>query len=327
MRILKVLVVSLSLAATATSTVEARELRVLSAFAPNLVMNQKFLMPFLSEVEKTTNGELTFKVSGPDAVPTFEQFQPAQVGVFDVLFTHPSYHSGTTTTAVAMDAVRPDPTVRREAGYFDDLRKIYDAYNLRLVSVPILGSIGGYRYFLREPVSTKPPFQGKKIRGTIAYRQMIDRLGGSAVNMPAGEIYTALQRGVIDGAGWATNGGIDFKLNEVAHYMVVPTFGSTSMLLFFNKRAWESLSSEQRERIEAVAKDMEIRTVQLFDKLIEDETAKLKELGVKETTLLNSDASDLSQLWADSVWTAAEQVKPEVARTLREKLRKSGLTH
>ena len=154
-------------------------------------------------------------LSGPDAVPPLEQFEPVQAGVFDVLFTHPAYHAGATALPLSIDAIAPDPTKRREAGIIETLDKHYETLGLKLIAAPATGSVG-FQYVLKEPVDGEPAFAGRKLRGTVSYQPMIEALGGSLVVMGGGEVYSALQTGVVDGAAWGLTGVKDFKWNEVA---------------------------------------------------------------------------------------------------------------
>jgi TRAP-type transport system periplasmic protein len=305
----------------------ARDLRVISGWPVNYPWTVDILEAFLDDVKEKTGGELSFTVSGPDTVPTFEQLQPTQAGAFDVLFTHPSYHAGTTSLGIAIDAARADPQKRREIGYLDALADVYRAtQGVELVAAPPIGSVG-FRVFLRQPIDAEPGLKGKAIRGTASHQSLIRELGGSPVNMPGGEIYTSLQRGVIDGAIWATTGIIDFKLNEVSSYFSEPAFGQVGTLIFFNAATWKSFTDEQRAVIEEAARAIELSSVARYDKQAGVELEQLKKLGMTETPFQGADAGRLDRLWAESVWQAASQSDAETVKKLRELALQHDLTY
>lgn len=318
-------VACLSIATIASSDAEARELRVLSGWATNYAFTENILKPFMAEVEKATNGEISFVVSGPDTVATFEQFQPMQAGVFDVLFTHPSYHAGTTTLGMSIDATAADPASRREAGFFDFIADYYRTnLQVELVAAPPIGS-DGFRIFLKMPIEGEPGLEGRKIRGTASHQSLVRALGGSPVNMPGGDVYTSLQRGVIDGAIWTTTGVVEFKLNEVAEYYSEPAFGQVGALIFFNGATWASLDDAQREAISAAAKAIELQSVEVFDRLGADELAQLQKLGMQKADFSEAEGAALDKYWAESVWKAASEQAAEPVAELRTLAAKAGL--
>ena len=77
LRSLATLAIGLSLCPAAAS---ATELRVLSSWNENYPPRPKLLEVFLKNVETASKGEITFKISGPETVPPFEQPQPVSTG-------------------------------------------------------------------------------------------------------------------------------------------------------------------------------------------------------------------------------------------------------
>ena len=136
--------------------------------------------------------------------------------------------------------------------------KHYEGLGLKLVAAPPTGS-KGFHYVLKEPITGEPAFEGRKVRGTVSYQPMIEALGGSLVVMGGGEVYSALQTGVVDGAAWGLTGVKDFKWNEVAGYVTRPVFGQVGVMILMNRDTWNGLTSEQQQAIEAVAVKLEDR--------------------------------------------------------------------
>ena len=87
----------------------ADELSMVGAFPEGFVFTDEIALPFMAAVAAATDGAVTVALTGPDAVPPLEQLEPVQAGVFDLLFTHPAYHAGTTSLGLAIDAVGTDP--------------------------------------------------------------------------------------------------------------------------------------------------------------------------------------------------------------------------
>ena len=308
-----------------TAPAKADELRMIGGFPEGFVFTTQIAKPFMELVAEESGGKLSVAFTGPDAVPTFEQFEPVQSGVFDMLFTHPAYHAGTTPVGLAIDAIGADPAKRRDGGIIEFIDSHYRQKGMKLVAAPATGS-KGFRYFLKQPVAGEPGLDGRKIRGTVSYHPMIEALGGTGVVIPGGEVYSALQTGVVDGAAWGLTGAKDFKWYEVADYMADPVFGQVGVMIFMNLDAWEALSDEDKAAIERAAIRLENETIARFDKLAAEEKEALLGLGMKMTAFSDAEGGQFEQLWSNGVWQVASKTAPEEVGQLRDLARKAGLS-
>ena len=305
--------------------VAADELRMIGAFPEGFVFTEEIAVPFMDAVAQATDGAVTVSLTGPDAVPPLEQLEPVQAGVFDLLFTHPAYHAGTTSLGLAIDAVGTDPALRRESGIIDLLDGHYRDLGLKLIAAPATGT-QGFRYYLKAPIDGEPAFAGRKIRGTVSYHPMIEALGGSGVVMGGGEVYSALQTGVVDGAAWGTTGALDFKWNEVAGYIADPVFGQVGVMILANLDAWNALSEDERAAIEEAAAELEAGSIARFDALAEEELAALQEAGMEMTSFSEAEAAELDRLWSEGVWQVAAGGAPEAVAEMRGMAEAAGLS-
>ncbi|WP_299869507.1 TRAP transporter substrate-binding protein DctP [uncultured Hoeflea sp.] len=276
-------------------------------------------------VAEESGGAVSVSFTGPDAVPTFEQFEPVQAGVFDLLFTHPAYHAGTTSVGLAIDAIGADPTKRRAGRIIDYIDEHYQTLGMKLIAAPATGS-KGFRYFLKEPIAGEPGLEGRKIRGTVSYHPMIEALGGTGVVIGGGEVYSALQTGVVDGAAWGLTGAKDFKWYEVADYMADPVFGQVGVMIFMNLDAWNDLADDEKAAMERAATRLEQESIARFNKLAATEKQSLLDLGMKMTSFSDAEAAQFESLWSNGVWSIAAQSKPEEAAALRALAKEAGLS-
>src|SRR5262245_20469724 len=177
---------------------EAQQFRMLSSWDKNYANNPVVLNPFMQGIENASNGRLKFTVSGPETVPPFEQLEPVASGAFDFLFTAGSYHFGTTPILSVMGALEGDPEAVRASGILAEVDKHYQKLGLKVVALPITPN-GGYHILLKQPVGPSGDLQGRKIRGTPVYATVIAMLGGAMTVLPPAEIYTGLEKGIVDG--------------------------------------------------------------------------------------------------------------------------------
>lgn len=94
----------------------------------------------------------------------------------------------------------------------------------------------------REPLKSLDDLKGKRIRGYGVATDVIERLGGTAVPMAAPEVYTALERGVLDGVyGFDFVTAIAYKLHEIApHFTDIGDGPHAPSATIINMETWNS---------------------------------------------------------------------------------------
>lgn len=302
-RLFRAAFAALIFASAPFTTAQATDFRMLSSWDNRYLPVELMAGAYIEKVRVASNGAINISRVGPEVVNAVEQLQPASAGIFQFLFTHGGYHSGTTGIALALDAIAMDPTKRRESGVWEFVDQHYQkGQNLKLLAIPVAGS-EGYQLFLRDPIG-EDGLSGRKIRGTALYHKLISELGGSPVVVGAPEIYSSLQKGVIDGAAWAMLGGSNFKWYEVAPYVARPTFGVSSHLIFINLDAWKGLSPEHQQLLLDEGRQLEDTTIALFDKAIAAEMELLKNNGAKITDF-KVGKERVEELWNSGVWQVA----------------------
>ena len=98
------------------------------------------------------------------------------------------------------DAVGGTPDQRHASGMYEAIDKGYQKLGLKFIAAAS-SATRGYHIVLRAPVSPAGDLAGRKIRGTPSYNTVINA-GGSPVVLPAGEVYSSIEKGVVDGAAW-----------------------------------------------------------------------------------------------------------------------------
>lgn len=285
--------------------VTAKTLRVISAFPQTHLYTEGCLGIFAENLREISGGKLDIQISGPDVVPSNEQFQPLQAGVFDVLFTHSAYHLGATAVGASIEAIDPDPVKRRESGIIDYVDKHYNQMGVKLVAVlPIYA----YNIVLRDEIGDRnPSLKGLKIRTASLVAPLVKAYGGAPVTLPPGEIYTSLQKGVIDGFTLVAVGLKDYKIYEVAGYLVRPTFGYISTTIFMNLDKYNRLTDQEKQWVDSAGIKSEKDSLIFFKAKHTEEVKQLKALGMKETQLQPSEAQKADGIFSATIWAVAEK--------------------
>lgn len=291
---------------------QSTQYRWLNSWDRTLPQVPRFVEPYLKAVEAASNGRMKFAVSGPETVPPFEQLQPVASGAFHFLFTHGGYHFGTNPLLSAIEALGGTPEQRKASGVFDVVDKHYQKIGLKLVAIPMTAD-GGYEIVLRRPLTAAGDLQGHKIRGTPSYANVIKLLGGSLVNLPPSEIYTALDKGVVDGFAWPSYGVAQTRYYEPAKYILRPTFGFGSNPILANLATWDKMPEADRKIMIDEAAKLETQWFKESARLIEEDEKTLVAKGLTIVTVNEGMRAKVQRAWSDGLWEmAAQKMKKEV---------------
>lgn len=288
-------------AVTFTGFAQAKDVKLLASWSPANKGTYLSETTFIKLVREMSKGKLNIKRSGPEVVPGFQQIQPVKAGVFDLLLTHGAYHYGTTGMGVAMDAIEGDPVKRRATGIWDAADKHYQKHGLKMIAMVPQGR-SGYQMILKKPITKAGDIKGLKIRGTITYHPLIKAFGGSPVVIPGGQVYSALEKGVVDGACWPTVGPLDLKWTEVTKYYVRPSFGVSTLLVLANMAKFKALTADEQKVLLSAGEALEKEIYSKFDDLAKEEEAGYKKAGMKEVRFSKANEAKMGGLWSQGIW-------------------------
>ena len=315
----------LAIAISTAEAARAETIKLLTSWGANDKPSYANVLLFKKNVEEISGGNIKVEVSGPEVIPPFQQLQPVVAGVFDVLYTHGAYHAGSKGLALAGDAIGIDVKKRRDTGVWRYIDEFYQkTHKLKLLALGTMGT-AGYHCYTRRPLSDENDWKGRKIRGVVSYHGVIRALGGEPVVLPVGEIYSALEKGVVDGACMPAAGMIANKHFEVAKYRMEPTFGSTNVLFAMNMSKWQRLSPQQQKMLLDAGAKTEFDAQTMGDEILKEEHAELAKVGVQVAKLPPEKATLVRDAWDKSQWELAEKCCGQAGVELHELARKAGL--
>lgn len=144
---------------------------------------------------------------------------------------------------------------------------------------------GGSRsLYTKKPVRKPEDLKGQKIRmmGNPLFVDTMNAMGGNGISMAYGEVFTALQTGVIDGA--ENNPPSMFTSNHYttgAKYYTQTNHLIIPEILVMSKATWDKLSKDDQALVRKLAREAQMEQRALWDKSVEDYSAKLKAAGVE----------------------------------------------
>jgi TRAP-type C4-dicarboxylate transport system substrate-binding protein len=303
---------------------QAQNFKMLGGWSESNVMAYMPGKTFKENADKASGGKMMIAISGPEAVKPFEQMQPVTAGAFDFIYTHGTYHDKGLSGVAEILPYGPDKL--RAAGIWQGIDEHYQkTHNIKLLALVSIGS-KGYHCYLNKPLTDKGDWSGRKLRGVANQHAVIQALGGVPVVMDMGEVYSSIEKGVVDGAcapGFVFEATKHF---EVAKYRVEPLFGLLVSMIGMNLDAWKKLSKEQQAMLTEVGAQTERDTARVGDDALAAQNKRLADKGVQVQTLAKDKGDLLQTTFTNSNWGAAEKCCGDTGAKLRQMAVKAGLS-
>lgn len=283
-------------------------LKGITSFAENTFYSRAFER-FIDKVNKDGKGLVRINyIGGPKAMPPFEVGKALAGGVVDIANVTGAFYTNVMPEADAWKLTeRPMSELRRNGG-FDYMAKLYDQ-KMNAVFLARHVDDNPFHLYLTKRIS-KPDLTGLKIRITPVYREFFQALGATVVQTAPGEVYTALERGVVDGYGWPITGVFDLGWHEKTKFRVDPGFYSAEVSILINKNSLAKLNDAQRKMILDTAAWIEAQAAETAKENAAD-IARQKAAGIEVIELAGADGAAYRAKAYEAGWAAIIKLSPE----------------
>lgn len=106
-------------------------------------------------------------------------------------------------------------------------------------------------------IRTVDDMKGKRIRASVIYAKIVDELGANLVNFTYGEVYQALDSGLVDCSAGYLYAMRSFKTPEVTSSVTLTNWGQiTGFAIMMNKYSWDDLNQDQQQLMRQTGSDM-----------------------------------------------------------------------
>lgn len=313
--------------------------KMVTTWPPKFPVFQTGAENFAKRVGLMSGGRLEIKVfAGGELVPPLGVFDAVSAGTVEMGNSAAYYWAGKAPEAQFFTSIPFGFTAQQmhawlyHGGGLDLWREIYAPYNL--VPMPLANTgvqMGGW---FNKKIESIEDIKGLKMRIPGIGGKVMAKAGANVVLLPASELYTALERGVIDALEWA-GPYHDLKLGfyRAAKYYYYPGWHEpgSSIELTINKKAWDTLPPELQAIIEAAAAETNLKSLAEFDakngealqtltrdykvellKFPDDALRTLKKLSIETLNELAADNPKVKMVY-DHFLNFAKQVEPWTA--------------
>jgi TRAP-type C4-dicarboxylate transport system substrate-binding protein len=304
-------------AAIFTTSANAQEvtLKAVSGFAEGTQFSKNFER-FIDKVNKDGKGKVQINyIGGPRAVPPFETGNAVRTRVVDIANTTGAFYTNLMPEADGEKLLNKPMSEQRANGTWAYVNKLT---NEKLNSWYLARQFHNvpFHIYLNKKID-KYDFTGLKIRVTPVYKDIVEALGGVAITTAPGEVYTALERGVVDGYGWPVIGIFDLGWEKVTKFRLEPAFYSVEVGVLVNLDSWKALNDGQRKVLNDAAawlEGLDSENVALIKSEVDKQTAA----GIQPLAFGAAGAKKFLDQANDVAWQAVIKRAPETGPKLRQ---------
>ncbi|HEX7007638.1 MAG TPA: TRAP transporter substrate-binding protein DctP [Alphaproteobacteria bacterium] len=279
---------ALCLAPISSTSAEEVTLKAIS-FVPKQLNYAQSFAKWVDEFNKQAKGVLQINfIGGPEVTPSNQQGQALKNGLIDMIFCPPGLYLNLMPEGEAISGSNKTPLELRKDGAYDLLDKIM---RKRLNATLIAHVAGGNKFYiwLKDEPKRLPDgsidFSGIKLRTSPLWKEFFTAIGATTIIIPNTEVYTALERGTVDGTGWPVIGLRDYKWDKFVRYRVEPGFMQPDILISVNLPKFNSLSKQAQDMLTTAGVKYEAASYAEFQAIEKADKEAMQKEGMKVVEL------------------------------------------
>ncbi|HTN31096.1 MAG TPA: TRAP transporter substrate-binding protein [Pseudomonas sp.] len=268
---------------------------------------------FARLVSEMSNGRLNIKVyAAGELVPAMEVFDSVSRGTAEMGHSAPYYWKGKVPAAQFFCALPFGPNAQEmnawlhRGGGMQLWEEVYKPFGILPLACGATG-VQTAGWFNKEITSVED-FKGLKMRTPGLGGEVLTRMGGTVVNLPAGEIFTALQTGTIDATEWiGPYNDLALGLHKAAKYYYTPGWQEPNVTfeLDVNLKAWETLPADLQAIVRAAARDVNGDVLDDYNAKNMESLEQMRDQGVEIRELPDAVLARLKEVAAQAVEDSA----------------------
>jgi TRAP-type C4-dicarboxylate transport system substrate-binding protein len=214
---------------------------------PQSFIAKQILIPWTQSIEKASNGRVKIThYGGETLVKMVDQYDSLVSGLSDISTISPTVTPGRFPLAEIDQLPMLFPNAELAARVHNELLEKY-CVNTELSKVKLLfdESLPPNQFFTTRPVQKLEDLKGFKMRveGKVD-TWAIEALGATPLQMGTGELYSALERGLIEGVAFAYQGVLSYGFQQITKYRTVCDISTRSFPVIMNQQVWNKLPTD-----------------------------------------------------------------------------------
>ena len=283
-----------------------------------LPKNHQLAVPtvdWVKRVNDTFKDQLEVKyIGGPEITASKEQIQALKNRLFDINFNVTSYYAPLAPELNAFQLSKLMPWEEREKGFYDYMKGRHEKIGVFYLGRWLYGS---FYIWTKEPVSRINDLKGRKLRTGPMYIYFMNKLDVSSVSIKPTDVYTALERGTVDGFAWPILGARDLGWTDSCKYLIDHPFYGMDGTIIFNMDSWKKLPKGIQDKLVDLTAQFESDMVDHFKKEIGAEREMLQKVDVEFVKFSEEEGKKYIQMADDAYWEVLQEKVPDLVSDLR----------
>jgi TRAP-type mannitol/chloroaromatic compound transport system substrate-binding protein len=247
--------------------------KMVTTWPPKLPVLQEGADRIAKRIKEMSGGRLQIQVfAGGELVPPLETFQAVSDGTVECGTGAAYYWAGKEPACQWFAAVPFGMNAQGMAAWFysGDGLKLWEETYAPFNIIPRPGGNTGVQMggWFNKKIETIDDYKGLKMRIPGLGGKVVAKAGGTVILTPGGEIFTSLERGVIDATEWVgPYHDLRMGFYQAAKYYYYPGWHEpgTALEFIFNKKAYESLPKDLQHIVDAACAENDIWALAEFD--------------------------------------------------------------
>ena len=288
-------------------------------FLPKGNVNMTAWKAFVETVNEKAGGDLVIKyLGGPETIPGFKQFEALRNGVVDIIFGCESYYGRQISGAAYTHLTRLDPEQERATGYHAFRNELFKKHDVHYLGRAEFGV--WFHIFTNRPTTSMADLKGQKIRVSGTYEPFVKQMGAVPVTLPGSDIYTALERGVIDGYAWAILGNVQMGWVDVCKYIIEPRIYQMNIEGLVNLERWKKLPAHHQKLLTECMIENEKKFKPIMADISEKEYAEMQKKGMEVVRFSPGETQAYVDMAYQAGWDEVIKQNPELGKKLQKML-------
>lgn len=259
-------------------------LRVAHVWPGGSMVDRELFQAWAKSVEEASGGQLKVEVYPSQTLARSGQtYESAVMGIADIGASAQGYTAGRFPLTQVVELPGVSSSARQGACILQSLHDQGHFEHEYADTRPLfLFTTGpGYLHTKERLIKAPADIEGLRLRRpTPVVGDMLERLGAQAVGMPAPDVFTSMQRGVVDGLSFNWEGMKTFRLNELAQYHTEVPLYDLSLFATMSQRSYDSLPADLQQVIDDHSGlEWSLRAAEVYDELIHQGRQEAVEAG------------------------------------------------
>lgn len=256
-------------------------------------------------------------VGGPEVIPGFDQAEALRNNTVQVIFNPTAYYAPMMPEVNAFQLSRLTMEEERiPGGFYDFMVERHKKIGMMYIGTWLYDP---FYFRINRKIDSIDDLRGVKMRTSALYDRFMKKIGIVPVTVQFGEVFTALERGLVDGFGWSVLGPADWGWLDNCKYLIdIPFYTRQNTLILMNLDSWNGLEKSVQGKIMEITVKFEPEMRAFFQKKITEEFEKYDKIGVKKIHFSPEEEKRCLDAAYGAEWEDLEKKVPDLVPTLKK---------